>query len=98
MKSQMQLQFYITRDTDADRIEIWDADYGIRKFRGCIEYGSGDEANYATSQNDNGNRCMCMSFDDCRNTFGFVPKPGEAWFIDGNKQTIERVDEDMVFS
>jgi len=32
---------YITRDTRTSRVEVWDAEIGIVKVRGSIEYESG---------------------------------------------------------
>ncbi len=97
MKSSMQLYFYVTRDTGSDRIKVWDSAIGIRKFTGCVQYGIASRSGFADDGADE-NFDMIMSVKHCRNTFGFAPEPEEAWLVDGNKQTIERVDQDMAFS
>ncbi len=83
----MKSEFYVTRDTESAIVKVWPAHIGIRKFEGCIAYGAGYYSTYASDDLGTYGLCMYLDLVDCKYIFGFVPKSGEAWLIEGNKKT-----------
>ncbi len=75
----MKSEFYVTRDTYSDAIEVIPAHIGIRKCEGCVIYAPAGRWRLGES--------MRLHPADCKYIFGFVPKEGEAWLIEGNKKT-----------
>jgi len=68
---------YITRDSYCEYVDVWPATTGIRKFRGCVEYGN---ARYAKYRELHGSTPLTER--DCWRFFGFYPEPGTAWLIE----------------
>ncbi len=71
-------EFYITRDSGVDYIEVRPAHIGIKKIKGCVLYGSADSWL---------GLCMSLPLADCKYIFGFIPRKGDAWLIEGRKKT-----------
>ena len=76
---------YLTRDTGIDYVEIRPDTVGIRKFHGCIQWGSAWQGRCpSTSLTRRDLRDVPdMYKTECKRVFGFYPRPGTAWHIDG---------------
>lgn len=86
---------YVTRDTSSDGIEVWPANVGVRKFHGCVIWGAAWKASASTGQLCGRNYNIYaerLNKIECRKRFGFVPRPGTAWDIDGKKRTQVHLD------
>ena len=91
----MDKRVYLTRDTYSSYIKVWPATVGIRKFHGCVEYGSAHCSNSTTGYLDGGKYVKIISQLVCKRRYGFCPKKGEAWYI---SQTGRRYKEELAFS
>ena len=83
----MKSEFYVTRNTTLPKIVVYPAHIGIRKFHGCVQYGAASSSFQARQIFGKNGWGMWLDFSDCKYIFGFVPKPGEAWLVEGNKRT-----------
>ena len=90
---------YITRSTYRHVVVIFPATVGIRKFHGCVAWGAAWHKAFNTERL----RARCqrwaetISFGDCRERFGFVPRSGTAWLVEYNakgKRKKSKVDID----
>ncbi|KKL77172.1 hypothetical protein LCGC14_2037580 [marine sediment metagenome] len=79
---------YIARSSYSGRVDIWPAVVGIRKFRGCIEYGSAwasDHRTHALYKES----FICSSSEQwrggCIDRYGVYPAAGEAYYWNGKK-------------
>ena len=74
---------YVTRDTYSDCIKVRPETVGIRKFHGCIEYGSAFEKGYATIYlyPRKEGLAKILSKPECKERFGFYPGKGTAWYV-----------------
>ncbi len=79
----------ITRDTYGVDVGAYPAIVGIRKFHGCVEYGAAWDEKTPTGWLCPSKKkyIECLSYDECRKQFGFYPRKGTAWHIDGKKRT-----------
>ena len=90
---------YVTRDTGRICAEVWPAGIGIRKVNSRIEYGAAWGKTRATCRLYKSSIVKLselLTKAQCRKRFGFYPRAGQAWDIDGKKRT--RIDQDMLFS
>lgn len=90
---------YVTRDTCSYDVEVYPASVGIRKFHGCVQFGAAWNSSGAIGflkKEGNSEPVTSLSRYECRKRFGFYPRKGTAWDIDGKKRT--RIDMDMLFS
>ena len=69
------LQFYLTNDSD-NFIKLTPATVGIRKFKGCCFFTPANQIHRGRA---------LLTPHTCWQLFGFVPKPGEAWYVKPNK-------------
>ena len=89
---------YVSRDSSETVVEIYPATVGLRKFhrlsasgkfRGHVIWGAAWHKEFAVRILDK----MFMIFSDrltkyeCRKRFGFYPRKGTAWFVNGKKRT-----------
>lgn len=76
---------YVTRDSGSEFIEIWPDTVGIRKFHGCIEWGAAWCASHRTSHlyRTSPRLTGWMHKFYFKREFGFIPRKGTAWHIDG---------------
>ncbi|KKN75896.1 hypothetical protein LCGC14_0376040 [marine sediment metagenome] len=88
----MNRDVYVTRDTIRVGVAVYPAHIGIRKFKGCVEYGAANEAIEPTLWFGILGRAMSLSLKDCKYIYGFIPKAGEAWLIEGGKKTKVDID------
>ena len=82
-------EVYLTRDTGSDDVRVWPVGNGIRKFHGCVEYGSahcGKDAKKVL-ENDRDYPGCIDDPDVCMILFGFYPAEGEAWCVNGRGRT-----------
>ena len=86
---------YVTRDTWDDRVQVWLATVGIRKFHGCVQYGAAWCKEWTTIALRKSGRKISeyLTPKECRKRFGFYPRKGTAWDIDGKKR--KQVDIDF---
>ncbi len=85
MKKLKDRLIYITRDTYLDSVEIWPEDVGIRAFDGCVVYGAAWNQKCWTTRltRRSRRRCELIEKAECRKRFGFYPRAGTAWYING---------------
>lgn len=85
---------YVTRNSGNGRVQVWPADVGIRKFHGCVEYGAAwDKENANIFFGKRSYECSAsFTLFWCKLLFGFRPKEGEAWLIEGKKRTKVGID------
>ena len=85
----MQEYCFVTRDSMANQVEIYPVEVGIRKFKGCIQYGAAWDRYNPNIHLYRGkpDRVEKLSDVNCRKRFGFYPQRGEAWFVSGKKRT-----------
>lgn len=94
---------FVTRDRDTGNefVDVWPDDVGIRKFHedyNYVVYGAAWHKTLATRRfcpRRNSRIAPILSEEECRATFGFFPRPGEAWHINGKGK---RKKEDIGFS
>ena len=92
------MDVFVTRGSRGCNVEVWPAHIGIRKFHGCVEFGAAWKSIYKTIAltPSHSRLSECISPYQCRKRFGFYPRKGTAWLIEGKKRT--RQDLDMEFS
>ena len=96
MNAEFKDYVYIARNSGCYNVDIYPATVGIRKFHGCVEFGAAWQPRWVTQslyKNKEGG-APNISKDECKKLFGFYPRPGTAWFVDGKKRT----EVDIAFS
>jgi hypothetical protein len=102
-------EVYITRDSDSDRIEIWNPNIGIAKFVGCVEFYSARAVGIRCVLRDKQSigrlgcidlvgRCNCGTCKEERvdlKELGFTPPAGTAWLYNATTGKRTRVDKEM---
>ncbi|KKL45842.1 hypothetical protein LCGC14_2351590 [marine sediment metagenome] len=86
---------YVTRDTCEHCVQVFPAAIGIRKFHGCVEWGAAWQKKWATVllRRRGKKETLFLTPDECCKRFGFYPRKGTAWDIDGKKR--KQVDIDF---
>jgi hypothetical protein len=99
-------EVYITRDTDANRIQVSKPNIGIAKFEGCVEYHSASSIGKTRLLDSNRNHgrldnlvyvkcCNCNTCRKSKETLPFLPIEGTAWLYNTTTGKRTRVDKDM---
>ncbi len=85
---------YVSRDSHALNVEVRPATVGLRKFHGCVQWGSAWNKNDATLGLVRSRKATAENLwpHECRLRFGFYPGKGTAWFVDGKKRTKVDID------
>ena len=83
------MDVYVTRDTDNTFAEVWVAEIGIVKTKGCVRYES---AAQITKKGWMGNNWLSslietLTKQQCFDKYGDYPDEGEAWLVEdeGNR-------------
>jgi len=93
---------YVTRDSGCDFIEIWPETVGIRKFKWLVcsvtwgaAWAEGSSSCFLYARENSYIRSEYICKLDSKAAFGFIPRKGTAWHIDGKGK---RTPVDIEFS
>lgn len=81
------LKWYVCRGSYEGMVWVSPACMGLKKYEGCVEYGSGRSSSSFNDDNDlsdsdrDGGAPMRLSVGQCKEVFFDVPKDGEAWLV-----------------
>lgn len=78
---------YITRDTDQTHAEVWDAEIGIRKRKGCVQFLSAVKVTGRKGKFSNRDCLASIIIDDlcakeCRELYDGYPAKGAAYLVE----------------
>ncbi len=96
----MKKPVYITRDSDDNLAEIWDAEIGIMKVKGCAQYISGSSFNPTKCGHKvKGRISRNVTEKECIRKYGSFPLPGEAYLVTEKENYFDwlQVDHTMLF-
>ncbi len=87
---------YVSLDSGNHNPYAWPAMRGIKKYKGCVQFGRGCDDVCMDMADDSD--CMCMYPKGCDEVYYDHPKAGEAWLVKPKGQDWERVDDQIEFS
>lgn len=90
------MDVYVTRASYGTVVRVFVAEFGIRKFHGCVEFGDARTKSYCATWRGS-ERAMDLTLSNCDKLFGFKPPKGSAWECFYGRKP-KRIDQDMDFS
>ena len=86
----------VSRDTGVEAVWFWPADWGLKKYRGCVQFGQGcnNEPEAETTQ-----YADTLTLDDAQGTYFDCPPEETAWLVTPCKDGYwwERIDDQIEF-
>ncbi len=96
-----QANVYVTRNSYYHTVYVFPHRVGIRKFRGCTQWGAAWCKKHATTwlSNRRTKSAECLSPHECRERYGFYPGEGTAWLVKFDaKGKMKKSKVDIAFS
>ena len=89
---------FITWDSNNSYPFLWPASMGLKKYKGCVNFGRGVDTIPARKTGDG--KVLWFSIAMYKDIYYACPKEGEAWLVKPHKDGYEweRVDEQIGFS
>ena len=91
---------FVTKDTGNDHSFVWPAILGLKKYRGCVEFGPATDDHPAHNSSYDDGTSMKLNDKECDNIYGEHPCCGDAWLVKpcGDEWLWEHVDTNIMFS
>ncbi len=90
---------FVSRDSDDSYVRVWPAITGIKKYSGCVEFGTGlgDEP---LAEGDSSDLFFAQAKHECERVYYDFPEQETAWLVKPGKKVgtyeWERVDEKLM--